>query len=186
MKNAKKIVVLLLCAVLLIGASIAGTVAYLTDNDTVTNTFTVGEVGIELKEYAVDAETGAIDKSSKVDGLQDLKLIPGRTIDKNPFITVDDGSEDCWLFVKVDNGLEGAGVILWANGWTPVDGAGYYKYESTVEANAVIDVFTAFKCDADLTNDTLADYNNKSIVITAYAVQAEGLDQTAAFAALNQ
>ena len=44
MKNAKKILVLLLCAVLLVGASVAGTLAYLTSQATVTNSFTVGKV----------------------------------------------------------------------------------------------------------------------------------------------
>ena len=43
MKKAKKILALLLCAVLLVGATIAGTVAYLTDEKAVVNTFTVGE-----------------------------------------------------------------------------------------------------------------------------------------------
>ena len=42
MKNAKKVLLLVLCAVLLVGASVAGTVAYLTATDSVENTFTVG------------------------------------------------------------------------------------------------------------------------------------------------
>lgn len=187
MKKAKKVLVLLLCAVLLVGASIAGTVAYLTDNDTATNTFTVGQVDIELKEYAVDAETGAIDKNTIVEGLQDLKLIPGRTIYKNPFVTVGANSEVCWLFVKVDNGLAGAGEIVWdTTKWTPVDGTSeYYKYATTVKANDKIDVFTAFECSDALTNVTIDAYDGASIVITAYAVQAEGLDQAAAWTALG-
>ena len=43
-KKAKKVVALLLCAVLLVVGSVTGTMAYLTANDTVTNTFTVGKV----------------------------------------------------------------------------------------------------------------------------------------------
>ena len=47
MKKAKKILALLLCAVLLIGASVAGTLAYLTfQTNEVKNTFSVGKVNL--------------------------------------------------------------------------------------------------------------------------------------------
>ena len=48
MKNGKKALLLAACAVLLVVATIFGTVAYLTDKDTVNNTFTVGKVDIKL------------------------------------------------------------------------------------------------------------------------------------------
>ena len=49
MKKAKKVLLLALCAVLLVGATIAGTVAYLTSTTTeVKNTFTAGKVQILL------------------------------------------------------------------------------------------------------------------------------------------
>ena len=45
MKKAKKVLTLLLCAALLVGATITGTLAFLTQTtETVTNTFTVGKV----------------------------------------------------------------------------------------------------------------------------------------------
>ena len=51
MKKAKKILALVLCVLLLIGATIAGTVAYMTSKDhTVTNTFSVGNVTITMDE----------------------------------------------------------------------------------------------------------------------------------------
>ena len=96
MKKAKKILALLLCAVLLVAASVAGTLAYLTDNDTTTNTFTVGKVDIELQEYEVDPQTGEkTETETVVQKLEDLELVPGRTIQKNPFITVASNSESC-------------------------------------------------------------------------------------------
>ena len=48
-----KVLGLSLCAVLLIAASVLGTLAYLTAQDTVTNTFTVGQVDITLDETKV-------------------------------------------------------------------------------------------------------------------------------------
>lgn len=94
MKKAKKIVALLLCAVLLIGASVVGTVAYLTSQDEVVNTFTVGQVDIELHETNEETrENGTV-------GLN-LHLLPGIPVDKDPTVTVLKDSEDCYVRVKV-------------------------------------------------------------------------------------
>lgn len=186
MKNAKKILALLMCAVLLVGASIAGTVAYLTSQDEVTNTFTVGKVEIKLEEYDVDEQTGK-KNATVVEGLADLELVPGREIEKNPFITVDENSETCWLFVKIVNGLGDAVTIngLAENGWTAVEGnEGYYKYAYAVGANTVVHVFNSVTCDTDNTYDTLNDISTKKIVVTAYAVQSEGISQADAWTAL--
>jgi len=185
MKNAKKVLLLVLCAVLLVGASVAGTVAYLTSTDTVTNTFTVGKVEITLEEYGINAD-GSIDKTTTHEELDDILLVPGRTIYKNPFITVGDESEECWLFVKIENGLEGAGEIKMADGWTEVAGHdGYYQYETKATKDSdPINVFTAFECDNTLSTDDIAAYEDKQIIVTAYAVQAEGIEQTAAWDAL--
>lgn len=94
MKNAKKIVALLLCAVLLVGASVAGTVAYLTSQDEVVNTFTVGQVAIELHE--TDEET----RENGTVGLN-LHLLPGVPVDKDPTVTVKKGSEDSYVRLNV-------------------------------------------------------------------------------------
>ena len=58
MTTTKRVLLLVLCAALLVGASVAGTVAYLTSQDATTNTFTVGKVEITLQEYEVDQQTG--------------------------------------------------------------------------------------------------------------------------------
>ena len=101
MKKAKKIVALLLCALLLIGASVAGTLAYLTDNQDVTNTFTIGKVEIKLDEAVVDQETGVATTGRTEDGNTAVRLIPGRSITKDPTVTVLKDSEDCYVRVKV-------------------------------------------------------------------------------------
>ena len=188
MKKAKKILALLLCAVLLVAASVAGTLAYLTDNDTATNTFTVGNVDIEQQEYEVDAQTGEKKaNATAVDGLADLELVPGRTIQKNPFITVAEGSETCWLFVKIENNLGGAVTINGMDDWTAVEGkAGYYMYKDKVDAGATINVFESVTVATTQTKDTLDAITTKNIVITAYAVQAEGVEQADAWTALGQ
>lgn len=185
MKKATKIIALLLCAVLLVGASVAGTLAYLTSKDSVTNTFTVGEVEITLEEKLLDVETGKQKDGNPVDGLQDIKLIPGRTIEKEPFITVGEDSEDCWLFVKVENGLEGAGTITWEEGWTRIGTTNYWQYGETVSAEDVVTVFTEFVCAENLGYDELDDFEGAEIVITAYAIQSEGVSADAAWDAVK-
>ncbi len=104
MKSAKKILVLLLCAVLLVGASVAGTVAYLTSQDEVVNNFTVGQVRISLDEALVDdnGDTVTGDNADRVQ-TNDYKLLPGHAYDKDPTVHVTQGSEDCYvrMFVTI-------------------------------------------------------------------------------------
>ena len=97
MKNAKKVLALLLCAVLLVGASVAGTLAFLTDTDDVLNTFTIGNVQIKLDEPVVNPETGkAVEPAERTEeGNTEVRMIPGRPIDKEPTVTVLTDSEDC-------------------------------------------------------------------------------------------
>ena len=50
MKNTKKTLILVLCAVAVMVASVWGTLAYLTDRSSVENTFTVGNVAITAEK----------------------------------------------------------------------------------------------------------------------------------------
>ena len=80
-----KPVALLLAIALMVGTAVGGTLAWLTDKtDSVKNTFTVGNVDISLEETTTD-----------------YKMIPGHNIAKDPTVTVEPGSEDCWLFVEI-------------------------------------------------------------------------------------
>lgn len=81
----------LLCAVVMVvGMAIGGTLAWLVaDSGPVTNTFTVGDVNISLEE------TGA------VEGQKTYELVPGNVMSKDPTVTVEAGSEPCWVFVEM-------------------------------------------------------------------------------------
>lgn len=192
MKNAKKVLLLALCAILLVGATIAGTVAYLTSQKTVTNTFTVGKVSITLTEDKINVQTGEKltgSEAGTTDKLQNIELVPGREIEKNPVITVSNDSEECYLFVKIENGLTSAGTINGMEDWVLVDTTlntdtvKYYRYKTTANAGDEIDVFTSFTCNATITEYDAA-LDGATIVITAYAIQAENLNPDSAFAAL--
>ena len=95
MKTKSKALLLTLCAVLLVAASVLGTMAYLTSTDTVTNTFTIGKVEITLDETDVTNPNGPRVKANS------YKLMPGTTYTKDPTVTVKAGSEDSYVRMKV-------------------------------------------------------------------------------------
>ena len=72
----KKSIALVMMAVLLVAASVMGTLAYLTSTDTVKNTFTVGKVAITLDEADVDVYGAPIENAARVRA-NEYKLIPG-------------------------------------------------------------------------------------------------------------
>ncbi len=100
MKTGKKALLMTLCAVLLIVASVMGTVAYLTSSDTVTNTFTVGNVKITLDEAKVDEYGVAASPAVRVDA-NTYKLLPGHEYTKDPTVTVVKGSEESYIRMLV-------------------------------------------------------------------------------------
>lgn len=141
-----KVVMALACAVLLVGASVMGTLAYLTSTtDEVKNTFTVGEnVAITLDEYDTDeygnvvkatrdndgkiTETEAVtDKKGGTRGTGNkYKLMPGHSYVKDPTVHVT--GENCYVFVEVKNGIANIeadtkiAAQMTNNGWVAVAG----------------------------------------------------------------
>lgn len=177
MKTRNKALLLTLCAVLLVAASVLGTMAYLTSQDTVTNTFTVGNVKITLDETDVDIN-GVKDGETRVQA-NSYKLMPGHSYIKDPTIHVDTNSEDCWLFVKVENGIaaieDSTNTIaaqMAAKGWTLVTGTNnIYCRATTNKAGDNVVVFENFKIDGA---KAVTGYETAKIIVTAYAVQADG------------
>lgn len=100
MKTAKKAMLMTLCAIILVVATVFGTMAYLTSTDKVENTFTVGNVAIKLDEAKVNPDGSPVEGAARVDG-NEYKLMPGHTYTKDPTIHVDAASEDCFIRAKV-------------------------------------------------------------------------------------
>ena len=159
----KKTIALVLALVLIVGAAIGGTVAYLTDKTaSVTNTFTIGKVDIDLTETQ-----------------RTYKMIPGNTLDKDPKVTVTAGSEDSWVFVKVDKSTNLDTYISYtiATGWTAlpgVDGVYYREYTSSTDA-VDYPVLTDNKVTVKgtVTNELMdsAVTTPPTLTFTAYAIQ---------------
>ena len=100
MKKRNKALLIVMCAVMLMAASILGTMAYLTDQEQVTNTFTVGNVYISLDEAKVNPDGSYVtnhDNRTAVGEGNAYHLLPGRTYYKDPTVTVEAGSEDAYV-----------------------------------------------------------------------------------------
>lgn len=179
----KKSLALVLALVLLVGGLVGGTLAWLTaTTDTVTNTFTVGDINIELSET-----TG-----------EEYHFVPGDTLAKDPKVTVEADSESCYLFIHVtdaNNDITDSEnsnkIVNWtvADGWTEVPGhSGYWYKEVPSAATAQTFTVLADSISTDtvdgsvtisgrVTKDMVTKLNNSkpTITITAAAVQLDNV-----------
>ena len=174
----KKTFVLLLALVLIAGAAVGGTLAWLTaKSDTVVNTFTTSDITVKLEET-----TGT-----------SYKMVPGCEIAKDPKVWVVAGSEDCYLFVKLEwsNNTYGTGTdaknylsYTIANGWTLVPGETnvYYRTVNSAQMSSDNGVNNAYPVLADnkvtvsgeITKEQMNAFTNDNLpklTITAYASQ---------------
>lgn len=188
--------VLVLALALIVGVAGGATFAWLTaETDPVVNTFTYGDISIELEE-----STGS-----------DYKIIPGVDIGKDPLVTVKAGSEACWLFVKVEEEdwptltyVDGEKPVRKVNydiadGWTALTGVENVYYRTIDDAVTADTEFYVLKGNDTYPNgvitvsDTLTKEDIKSIPtttpklsITAYAIQKDGMATAAeAWAAIH-
>lgn len=200
--NAKKIVAALLAVVLLIGIGVGGTLAWLkATTGPVTNTFTVGDIDIELKEHKLQAN-GTLDSNTEVTSENTYKIVPGDEQPKDPFVRFTKDSEPCWLFVKVEEknntvGTSDKKYVTYSvdSGWTPLtdtdndgkaDNGVYYKeLDALTTTGTTYSILTNKKVSysntltkEDLTKVT--DSTKPQLVFTAYAVQLEAAADAAA------
>ena len=130
----KKGLALILALTLLTVGIVAGTLAWLTaKSDTVVNTFTTSDIEVKLEET----------KGTTVTGGKEFKMIPGYELEKDPKAWVVAGSEDCYLFVKLDwanntytSGKTAKSYLDWAiaDGWALVPGETNVYYRTVTSA----------------------------------------------------
>lgn len=161
----KKTLALVLALTLLVAGIVGGTLAWLTDQTAeVKNTFTVGDINIDLTETTTD-----------------YKMVPGNTIAKDPTVTVKANSEACWLFVKVTESTDLKDFITYAiaEGWTALPGVDGVYYRE-VPASAADQTFSVLAGDAvtvksDVTRTMLetAKTDAPTLTFQAYAIQRD-------------
>ena len=184
----KKKIALVLSMVLLVVCTVSATLAWLNDKtDTITNTFTVGNVDIKLEE------TGLEDNETE----QDFKMTPGSEISKDPTVTVIADSEKCYVFVKIEKSANlGTYIDYEVNAaWDSLSGETdvYYQIIDTATTDTALNVIGHTDDEGKWVNDVIlvkdtvsntemdaADANAPTLKFTAYAVQFENMENVAA------
>lgn len=189
----KKIAVAAAAFALVLCFAVGGTLAWLTaQTNTITNTFTKGDVKISLTE-TWNTDTNS-DSSNDV---WQAQLIPGETYAKDPKVKVlRDTNVDCWLFVKFEelNGaadyLDYTSTLTKANGWTQGDGNDipanvWYrevKADDFVKEWELLDGNKVTINEDSVTADNMYAAAKAELVYTAYAAQKDNLTAAGAWA----
>lgn len=205
MKLNKKSILIVLLAIIIIAVMIGGTVAWLTASSKLVNSFTVGTFE-KPKTNPVTQETITLDSylyEPNWDASQ-AKLIPGVSIDKDPYVGIGAGSEDAVVYVYVQNDFAGTEtaknkVYFTLNtGWEAVAGqtvagaeadtyaSGLFKYTSGLTGSADKDAWTttALFSDIEVAEDATSENltpagATKDITVSCFIHQAKNAQGTA-------
>ena len=206
MRISKRSLLSVVALALTIAVTAFGTVAYMTDSDTVTNTFPVGNINITVDEENVD---GIPDENGNIiperDRQNNYPLIPGLVQIKDPTMTVHAGSEECYVRFRVE--LTGYAALKairpaltdeqlltqfvsinsdWTLTGTPVVNGNVVTYEyrhavevdASTEAQTLQPLFNTFTVPLEYTGSDLA-----AMVAAGFQLEAHGdAIQTEAFA----
>jgi len=198
----KKKKTILAAVVLLLVAIVGGAIAYFTDTDEKTNTFTIGNVDITLTEPNWDT-TDTTPANGVPDAAEDL--MPGETVAKNPIINNESTKNPAYVFAKVvvpctteTTPQEIFTYTVNTDAWTELSGEAvactsggnathvyYYGTSGTLTelakaANASTPTPTTKAVfDSVTVRGTLTGSEgltgNKNVVVTGYGIQKDGL-----------
>lgn len=204
----KKKKTILAALVLLLVVAVGGAIAYFTDTDTKTNTFTIGNVDISLTEDGWDALADA-NKNGIPDVAEDM--MPGESVTKDPTINNLSTKNPAYVFAKVEvpcttivapaTTSEELFTYTTNAGWTELSSAVactsggtathvyYYGTGGTLTAlakaaDASTPTPTSNPVFSSVTLRSTLKGNEgltgiKNIVVTGYGIQTEGLTSTA-------
>ena len=182
----KKGLMIALALIMALGVGAGATLAYLfVQTEPVVNTFEYGDINITLDESDADG-----DKNTKKN---DYKMVPGNKIAKDPRVVVETGSEDCYLFIKIEKSSNYSTYLedyKLADGWNSLGGVeGVYYREAAAGdsfyvlanggdeyANGYVEVKTT------VTNSDMAAIKESgmpTLTFTAYAVQKANIGTAA-------
>lgn len=185
-----KVLTLVLAVILLVGASVGGTVAWLSaKTEAVENTFTVGDVVIRLEETPITVkDNGTIEEGTPAEGVNNkYPLVPGVKYTKDPVVTVEADSEKCYLFVKFEEKGNSATYIQYTsnltvqNGWTELENDVWYRIVEDTDADQQWYLLAGGDDNhGEITinhetvkKDTMEQAKLASLTYSAYAVQYE-------------
>lgn len=198
----KKILVISLAIALLAIALIGGTLAWFTDEEEATNTFTVGNVSIQLREPAWNgiafdqdwSDVAADPTRNPQLGVDEAyNLVPGRLIHKDPQV-MNDGANTCYVRLMLTS-TDIATADMWnavisqvmqgqdTTNWTwdvAADGSAVYAYYNSIlnPSGTTVAAFSGFQFADTATEADIADIvgadGQLDLVVTAQAIQSDG------------
>lgn len=140
----KKTTVAIIVFGLVLCFTVGGALAWLIDTTpSVTNTFTYGDIEIDLTETS-----------------RPYEMVPGKVLSKDPKITVKADSEPCWLFVQVNESANLGEFIEYeiAGGWEELDTVAGVYYRK-VDASTGAQTFSVLGGNSYNTSALSGDWN---------------------------
>lgn len=178
------VLALMLALALAVGGITGGTIAWLTaKTPTISNTFVVGNIGLELTESS--ATTASKDENNIV--------VPGQTFTKDTKVTVKANSVKCYLFLRIDENHNvipdkaTKKIIDWEfdndeNGWTKLGATSYYYLvvnPSTTDTTFKLVKGDKLTVNTELTKEQIDKITtNPTLSFSAAAVQFDAIPTT--------
>lgn len=181
----KKVTAIALAVCILAVAVIGATMAYFTDTDSKTNTFTFGGVDIELTEKSEKDEQNKIHAGTEKDGgFTYDTVLPGLVYSKVPKVEVKEGPAWVIITATVPTVYDWDGLFnnTVSTDFTMVKkpvGANtvYYFYaKNPVQPGDSVTPFTEVKINPALTQDDVKNLPTFNVVVNAYGIQKDGFD----------
>lgn len=206
MRSTRKALLMLIACAVLISASVFATVAYFTDEASVTNTFTVGKVHIRLDETQVSTDGVPVSPAARTESGNSYHLVPGKTYTKDPTLTVDQSSDAAYVRLKLSiTCADELSAAFARHGSTPfapelllsgfdsswrLHSSSYdaaansftyeYRYASVVApsgSDAVLPaLFKSFSIPGEFDGDDLSSIAGMSITVQGHAMQRTGFE----------
>lgn len=213
MKNVKKALLLFLCVAAIVGVTVMGTLAWLTDQSTVKNTMTVGKVDITVDETKVNPDGTEVPDADRVTE-NTYHLIPGKEYIKDPTMTVNKDSEESYVRmlltlnykteldeifapgVDLQTIFVGYDATAWIYEGETTDALANtvtyeFRYKETVKPNGedvVLEpLFEMITIPGTVTGEQLEMIQDLEITVIGHAIQTYGFaDEDAAWAAFAE
>ncbi len=177
--NKKSLVTMLASLGLVAVIGVGATFAYFTDTDDIKNIIKTGHVAVKLTETDGTEITD--------EGMEFDDVLPGQVLDKDPTITVEDNSADCYIRLKYEvvsedesissTALQGVQPNIDTTVWKYNSADGYYYYQEVCSAKDSIKFFTTVTIPEGWGNNEADGTFN--IVIKGDAVQADAVTRDA-------
>ena len=169
MKKIKRMrpLIILFVIIMLLITSVSGTIAWLkSESNTLFDIFTYGDINIEITENKEDSNN--------------YELYPGKEIKKDTVITVNALSENCYIFIKINETANLGDYITYSlvETWKQLEGFEdvYYQEVSKSDSDQTFSIIkdNILKVKSDLTKvslNALNENNYPKLTITGYAIQ---------------